>query len=253
MEPFLLNLIPADKLIHITAAYSNAVLLVILTNVSDFAKKLDLPIPQPVTATQVQKCFINPIMGANGGLLTLTNGDLFHYYDTGGYVSSFRAYKNPMQPPDDLEFDDLEKWIPQFYGTMNMTTNEVIEFAREALRKLGHDPKKLHADIMPTRFDGPGVVHGTNTIPFCDVEWRDDEENNSIRIGVNAEKKQIVRFYLSLSTNIYPARPALKLDVVPELERDYRKRTQGTMFLRSNAPPPARLTNSPSQLTNSGK
>jgi len=234
MEEYLLLSIPADKLIHMTIAYSNAVLLVILTNVSDFAKKLDLPIPQPVTATQVQKCFVHPIKDSVGGVLTLTNGDQFCYSDTQGYVNSFRAYKNYNWPPKDLEVEGREEWAAQFYGTMNMTTNEVIEFAREALRKLGHNPKTLHADIMPTRFDGPWG-HGTNTIPFCDVEWRDDKDNNYINLGVNAEKRQIVQF--SISTRIHPKHPAEKLDIVPELERDYRKRTQGTMFIRSNAPP----------------
>ena len=55
MEQLLQNLIPAEKLLHMTLAYSNAVLMVVMTNVSDFAKRLDLPISQPVTTAQVQK------------------------------------------------------------------------------------------------------------------------------------------------------------------------------------------------------
>ena len=51
------------ELIHMTAAYSNAVLVAILPHVSDFAKKLDLPIPQPITATQVLKSRPSPYQG----------------------------------------------------------------------------------------------------------------------------------------------------------------------------------------------
>ena len=92
MEQFLQNLIPADKLIHMTISYSNAVLMLVMTNVSDFAKRLDLPIPQPITAAQVQKFFPDPIKDSVSGTLTLTNGDRFFF--GGGHISAFYAYQN---------------------------------------------------------------------------------------------------------------------------------------------------------------
>ncbi len=234
MEHFLTNLIPADKLIHMTITYSNAVLMVVLTNVSDFAKKLDLPIPVPVTTAQVQKFFPHPIKGTIGGVLTLTNGDQF-WYD-GGHVSGYHAYKNANMPPQDFEYgedDKLYGWLATMYGPVNMTKNEMIEFARDALRKLGYDPKVLRADRRPTLFDGPYKVRG-NSVPFCRVEWRDKKANNYVTFDINVHKKQVVR--LSLAGD-YFQRPNPKLDIEPELERDYRTRIQGTMFVRSNAPP----------------
>jgi len=41
------------QLIHMTATYSNAMLVAILPHVSDCAKQLDLPITQPITTSQV--------------------------------------------------------------------------------------------------------------------------------------------------------------------------------------------------------
>ncbi len=234
MEPFLLKLIPTDKLIHMTVTYSNAVLMLVLTNVSDFARKLDLPIPQPVTVSQVQKFFPYPIKDYVAGVLTLTNGDRFCF--DGGHINNFQAYKDANFTPHEFEYGEQEKldpWLASMYGPVNMTTNEMIEFARGALHKLGYDPKALHTDVPPTLFDGPYKVRGNN-VPFCLVEWRDDETGNYITIDINAEKKQIAR--LSLSGG-YFQRPNPKLNIEPELERDYRKRTQGTMFIRTNAPP----------------
>ena len=42
---------PITALIHITSAYSNAVLVAIMPHVNDFAKKMDLPIPLPITVS----------------------------------------------------------------------------------------------------------------------------------------------------------------------------------------------------------
>jgi hypothetical protein len=234
MEQFLANLIPAEKLIHMTITYSNAVLMLVMTNVSDFAKKLDLPIPQPITTVQVQKFFPHPIKGTIGGVLTLTNGDRFSF--EGGYVGLYRAYKNANMPPDDFEYGENDKlygWLATMYGPVKMTKKEMIEFARDSLRKLGYDPKVVGADRRPDLFDGPYKVRG-NSVPFCRIEWRGGKTTNFVTFDINVEKKQVVR--LSLSGN-YFMRPNSKLDVEPELERDYRKRVQGTMFIRSNAPP----------------
>jgi hypothetical protein len=246
-----------EQLIHMTATYSNAVLLVVLTNVSDFAKKLELPIPQPITISQVQTFKPHPFKNYFGGVLTLTNGAWFAQ-DGNGCINGYHA-------PDDYYTSNGEDWgkfdISKYFGHINMITNELIEFARNQLRKLGYDPKNMHADGPPTHFDG-GQILWSNTIPYYDIEWKGPRmehpaDQDMIRIGVNAEKKHLVHFLL-ISTNAW--RPDPKLDVVPELESDYRKPIAEKMFIRSNAP--ARLpqsrpsglnppTNSPARSTNS--
>lgn len=230
----LTNLIPADKLIHMTATYSNAVMMLILTNVSDFAKKLDLPIPQPVTVAQIQKASVNPIKDAVGGVVTLTNGDRFFYNQ--GHIGVF--YGHDHDPFSD-NMDPGERhqlWVEKFRGRMNMTTNEVIEFARDSLRKLGYDPKAIGADGPPSTFSGPWFPEDNPgaVIPICDLEWRDRKTRNYVTFTINADKKRIIRLSLS---GPYFRRPEPKLGIEPELERDYRKRTEPTMFIRTNAPP----------------
>ena len=232
MEPFL-NLIPAESLLHMTASYSNAVLLAVLTNVSDFSQKLDLPVQRPVTEAHVQSFFPHPIKDYVAGELTLTNGDRFSFHH--GHVSSFRAHNNFLTGPADIKYEEqsrLEEWAADLYGPVNMSTNEVIAFAREALRSLGYDPKILHADRPPTQLRGPSVHEG-KTIPFCRVEWRDEDVDDIVRFDVNVEEQQVVGFSI-VSTNAW--RPDPPLGVKPELESDYRKRTQGSMFIRTNAP-----------------
>ncbi|MBI5383515.1 MAG: hypothetical protein HZA90_02380 [Verrucomicrobia bacterium] len=243
------------EFIYITAAYSNAVLLAILTNVSDFAKKLELPIPQPITVTQVQSFKLVPVKRISGAL-TLTNGDRFFYQH--GDVFTYYGYKNYLMPPQDMDWPTtLEQWPTNFFGPMNMTTNEVIEFARDALRKLGYDPQRLHADGTPERFIGPSVSSRYGKlIPFCEVEWRHATANDVVTVVVNAEKKQIVQFSL-VTTNYW--RPDPKIDVVPVPVPENQKRSFMKMILRPNAPrtwptnstrqPPNGATNSP-KLTN---
>ena len=218
-----------ENLIHMTAAYSNAVLLIVMTNVSDFAKKLELPIPTPITTNHVQKFTPLPVKHSIGGALFLTNGDRFFQHGN-GYINGFYSAQNYYT---EQEFDEAS--VSKYYGRMNMTTNEVIEFARDALRKLGYDPKKLSADGPPTSFSFAGVING-HMFPFCDMEWEGpDKENwkNKIRISINAEKKQVVGLSI-ISPSAW--RPSPKLNIEPELESEYQKRMKGKMFLRTNAP-----------------
>lgn len=234
MEPFITNLIPADKLIHMTVTYSNAVLMLVLTNVSDFARKLDLAVPQPVATVQVEKFFVAPVKGTVGGVLTLTNGDRFHYDQ--GYIHSF--YSHDDDPfPDKMEPAERHRlWTAKFRGQMNMTTNEVVEFARESLRKLGYDPKSIGADNRPTRFDGPFTPEDEPdvVIPRCNLEWRDKRTRNHVSFRIDAEKKRVIRVIL---TGPYFRKSEPQLSVEPELERDFRQRTEGKIFTRTNAPP----------------
>ncbi len=216
---------PITPFIHVTAAFSNAVLVAILPHVSDFAQKLDLPIPQPITASQVAHFNVNPMKGFIGGGLWLTNHYQFAFDN--GYVHIFRNLNdNPF-----LMDDPAQTW-PRFAGKDNMTTNDAIELARDTLRKLGYDPKLLHADVPPFSVHGPSDMKAGYHFPYCDIWWDDDKVGLNFQIDMN--KKMLVGMSLS-STNLF--RPNPKIDVVPELESDYQKRIQGHMFIRTNAAP----------------
>ena len=85
------------EIIHMTAAYSNAVLLAILPHVSDFSKKLGLPLPQPVTAGQVVWFRPSAYKGSVEGGLILSNR--YWYAFANGCVQGFRT-------PDNAFYDD---------------------------------------------------------------------------------------------------------------------------------------------------
>lgn len=215
------------QFIHITAAYSNAVLAVVLPHVSDFAQKLDLPVPQPITAAQVAHFTVSPIKEQMGGGLWLTNHYQFSFND--GYVTTFNCLNdNPWL------VDDPGRTWPRFAGVDHMTTNDAIEMARDTLCKLGYDPKLLHADGPPLSIEGPDDLHGYH-IPYCKMYWENGQESNLtyVEFEINMNKKKVVGIGL-IGRSFW--RPEPQIDVVPELEADYRKRTHPKMFIRTNAP-----------------
>jgi hypothetical protein len=213
---------PITALIHITSAYSNAVLVAILPHVNDFAKKLDLPIPLPITTSQVLRFNVGRMQDFVGGGLWLTNHYQFVFDD--GYVDSFtRLEGNPF-----LSEDPAKDW-PHYIGKENINTNEAIELARGALRKLGYDPKMLHADVAPYSVEGSYDLREGH-FPYCQIKWTSQaetpeemKESSSIKFQINMVDKSIMGMSI-FSKKIQLPNP--KIDIQPELESDYRNRIQ---------------------------
>src|ERR1022692_2479134 len=65
------------ELIHMTAAYSNALLVAILPHISGFAAKLDLPVKQPITFSDVTSSSPSPYKGLIADAVLLTNNYWF--------------------------------------------------------------------------------------------------------------------------------------------------------------------------------
>lgn len=228
---------PITPLIHVTAAYSNAVLMAILPHVSDCAKQLDLPIAQPITANQVAQFRTMPYKEFTGGGLWLTNGYWFSFEM--GYVGSFSS-------PDNYFRSEDVHWPPnlqRFYGKDNMTTNEAIQLARESFRKLGYKPEDFHVDGPPSSVNGPCDMPDSNHIPFCQVHWDSPESiiqamlrhTYNISFEIDMQRKQVVGMNLS-SRDFF--RPQPKIDIEPELESDYRKRMKAQTSTGTNSPAP---------------
>ena len=213
------------QLIHITLQYSNAVLLATLPHVSDFAKKLELPIPIPITTNHVQK--FQPWRTAYdvGGWLTLTNG--YQFWFAHGNVDTFRTPRNffVAQDPDK---------ISEFYGHLKMNRKEALKMARDTIKKLGYSEKTF---LEGLRLEISGPPHsGTNVIPFYRLEWFDsDPVSPKIHFEIDAENKRVVGLFYS---NPKFFRPEPKIDVPVELEADYQKRIRGNtnLIYRTNAP-----------------
>lgn len=229
--------------IHVTAAFSNAVLVAILPYVSDCAKALNLPIPQPITTSQVQRFGTSPVKDRIGGGLMLTNQYFFTFEY--GIVTSFRC-------PDDYFTMADENWehLERYVGKDNMTTNEAIQLARDSFGKLGYKPEDFGVDGPPTLCEGPYDNKRLGHIPYCRAEWKspgitdemesDPKVKNSylltncwVYFDINLQTKQVTAMELS-SRQFWLPNP--KIDVVPELESDYQKQNQVHLFVRTNAP-----------------
>ena len=213
---------PITPLLHITAAYSNAVLVAVLPHVSDCAKQLDLPIAQPITIEQVARFNTSPYADNVGGGLLLTNHYWFVF--SSGYVDSFRS-------PDDWFINQSLEGVERFAGKDNMTTNVAIEFARSSFSKLGYTPETFHVNEQPTSLEVPSDSKKIGHIPYCRIIWESPEATTrqerlnsyTVKFDIDMQRKLVVGMFLS-GTNFW--RPNPKIDVQPELESDYRKRIQ---------------------------
>jgi hypothetical protein len=222
-----------EQLIHITATYSNALLVAILPHISDVAKKLDLPIIQPVTSSQVLRFNPNPYKGHLSGSVILTNHWWFSF-DQRGFVDSFTAATNWFSADEDA----VEH--PEHYtGRTTMTTNEIISTARSALLKLGYPPTLTHSDTEP-ELQGPFELQRGGHVPYCRVLWEpvkdhDSDDYSRVRVEMNTQDKTIVGFYLAFARTNQVSTP-LKLDVETETQAEFQQRTKANLFVRTNAP-----------------
>jgi len=177
----------------------------------------------PVTTNQVLRFHPSLVINHLGGEVILTNG--FAFCQEHSFMDWFRSPSN--------YWTIFEQWEPHDYwqatnyrGTMNMSTNELMEFARTLLRQLGYDPRGLNAEGPP--------------IPHCHVERRtsrkeSNQGSDSVTVYVFALTKEVIVFSL---TRKNPWRPGPPLGVEPELKTDYLRRVKGDIHARTNHPDP---------------
>jgi hypothetical protein len=214
------------QFVHATPEYSNAVLKVLLPRFTDFARRMGLDVPLPLTSRHIREFRTNPTAGVVGAALWLTNG--YHMVFSFGVVDSFRT------PRDYLQIQDFSA-VPEYYGTLRMTKEEAIALAKKTIADLGYKLSDVAYD-WPMKVWGPGK-QGTNVIPFYEVRWEEPEEGWHTYVHIDGENKRVV----GLSLDVRKIRgPDPRVDVQPELQSDYRKRMKAagsSMFLRTNAPP----------------
>jgi hypothetical protein len=220
--------------IHMTTAYSNAVVSVMLPQFSDFAKKLDLPVPQPITTNMVAKSYPYPVKELICGSVTLTNGYWFNF-DYRGYVDSFRAPDNPFHK----SYPSSKEYVERFVGKVNMTTNEALALAQNAIHKLGYGLE--HFGKLKT-FSGPGksplTTNEGGVMPYCEILWEQPSEREAlpgyINVQIDMHNKTLIGMSIMLPlkhTKTNHIGTPLKVDVEPELESDYKKRMGGGMYI----------------------
>ena len=176
------------EIFQVTVAYSNAVLVAIMPHISDFAKKLDLPIKQPVTTAEMAYFRCSPRSDHIGGRVVLTNGYEF-VFDNGEMrrFASPRSYYELQNP----------HLIRTFYAPIKLTQEQAIQISHDAIKKLGYTDAMLFADRPPEIASPPRS--GTNSIPRYRIRWFDptwggggpNHLPTSVEFEVNATTGQI--------------------------------------------------------------
>lgn len=217
-------------MIHVTLQYSNAVLAALLPIFSDFAKKLELPVPIPITAASVERFEPRRLPGDVGGTLRLTNGWRFDY--SRGYVDAYEAPKNYFTEQDSDR-------VQEYLGDLKMTRGEAVALARETLNKMGYAEKLPQTSKRPTKVEGPFDWRG-QTIPWYRIEWewKTGDREHAVWFNIDGRCRQVVRFFAA-STNLWTKPP--DISVIPELESQYRKRVMEGKQIHRRDPPPERL------------
>ncbi len=198
--------------IHLSLQYSNAVQVALLPHFSDFSEKLKLPISTPITEKQIAKFAPRRMPGDVGGTIFLTNGWRLGFYR--GHVEVFESPHNyyTLQDPNR---------IAEFFGKVNLTTNEAVQLARKTLRQMEYEAKLEKTAMPPSTLEGPREWRG-NTLPYYFIEWRwkTGDRDHVVNFGIDADKREVTKFFV-VSTNLWSAPPHIK--VIPELESEYRK------------------------------
>lgn len=167
--------------------YANKLLPVVFEAVDEYAKKLGLAVPLPLTTNHVARFSVEDNGGWPHCELELTNGWRFIYRNS--MVNGFYA-------PD--SFFDAERrpfLVKDYVGKWNMTKPEAIALIGKTLAKLNYP-----TDLI--RMDFPPQIHisTVTNIPRYNFWWWQENEAkddlvSKIEAEVDADKRQIKSLY----------------------------------------------------------
>jgi hypothetical protein len=217
----ILDLVGGLGFIRVTAEYSNAVLVAMMPYVSDYARKLDLPVPHPTTTAHVLSWAVVPIRDS-GATVTIQGGWGFGFpLGEGGHFMGFRgphAYFSLQDPGE----------IPKFYAKNKTSRAEAITLARQTITKLGLPLETVFAEQEP-QVTGP-LKLGTNVIPHFLIEWLDPRSGPAVQVEVNGQVRRVEEIRFSgflgppvpgISTGLPP--PEVKPQTWPQVSPAYAR------------------------------
>jgi hypothetical protein len=198
----ILDLGAESDFIQVTPEYSNAVLVALLPHFSDFAKKLELPVPHPITQADVASFRVLPFRRNLTASIRLKNGWAFGFQF--GYVNSFASAHEVKVGDSNQEFSN--------YGDVRINPGDAIAAVKETLKQLDISPEDVFANLE-AKVSLP-IKDGTNAIYPYRVEWMDPFGSDAVDAKVNPNTGKIERLDLR-SRNL--AHSAPKINVMPPL------------------------------------
>jgi len=204
--------------IEATANFSNAVVVAMMPYVSDVAKKLDLPLPQPITQQQMVSGGPNAIFETRNGEMMgcgfeVKGGWIFGFQE--GHLAHFETTNSfyTLQNPDE---------IPRLVGKVKMSKEEAVQMARNTLKNLDIPLEAIFAEQEP-HVRMPAKTR-TGIVPHYLIKWlsprssADSESwSESVEIEINGNAKRVE--YITIAHNANLRRPWPKFDAAPVLRK----------------------------------
>jgi hypothetical protein len=227
-------------MLPVSPAYSNAFLVAILPQCADYARTAGFAVRLPITTNDVdtRTYSLGLIEGDPCAFLDLKTGARFVY--SHGQVISFYS-SDVMQLPgrDAPLFPAYEKFQAQFYGRINMTSNQAVALVRETVKRLGYSEKVLHLD-EPPRLNGPNRW-GTNWVARCILVWQEPNQGPFRAVAeVDMATKTLKSLYINdrVNRNIWRTPPKIG---VPADSPGADSPTEPLPGVVKTKPPPTKL------------
>lgn len=180
-----IDLCSVSDFIKLTPEYSSAVQDAVLPYFSDMARRLNLPVPQPITKADASNFHVMPVRKLSAST-QLRSGWIFNYaFD--GHVCGF------ISPNSYFSLQNPDK-IPEYYGQVRVSPSEAVELARDALKKMAVPLEDVFADRNP-QMKMPDKI-GTNVVPRYEIIWIDPNSDKAADFEINAENKKVERMVL---------------------------------------------------------
>lgn len=194
----------------VSQSYSNAFLLAILPQLSDYVSKAGFPVKIPISTSDVDMSHYSCALvdGDPCVFLDLKTGARFVY--SHGQVIAFYA-------PDvtHLPGEAWKRPVEHYYGPINMTSNQAIALVRQTVVRLGYSEKVLRVDESP--LVNPPAKRGGGTIARYFLNWKESRVGPfRVVAEVDASTKTLKSLYINdhANTNIWRNPP--KIEIAPE-------------------------------------
>ena len=172
-------------------AYARALVPIVFAAIDEYAARMGLAIPRPLTTNHVARFAFNDNRGWPHVEVFLTNHWQFIFRN-----SAVSGFKTPQ-----CFFGLVDAWpmsVRDYVGTWRLSEAEAIKLAKQAVLKAGYPSHSLHLNETPeiTKPEGPAG----SRIPRYYIEWRhfpvkDEEFTAWTRVEVNADRGTVESVY----------------------------------------------------------
>jgi hypothetical protein len=198
---------------EIDPEYARQLVPMMFGAVDDYAGKLNLPIPLPLTTNNVARIKIHNNGGWPHSEIWLTNGWKFIYR---------HAMVNGYYSPEVFNSIDFHPFhLQSFEGKWNLSEEQAINLVKQQLAKLGYSTNNVHMDFAPDVILPAGYFK--KIIPRYLFEWdfwnaAHDDLQSKVEAEVNADTGTVASLYYDDKT-YWNNRPPIHVPISDDTQR----------------------------------